>query len=31
MTMSVGWDGDVLSKIETGKKGGKGNSLGSST
>ena len=23
MTVSVGWDGDVLSKIEAGKKGGK--------
>ena len=22
MPMSVGWDGDVLSKIEAGKKGG---------
>ena len=28
MTMSVGWDGNVLSKIEAGKKGGKGNILG---
>ena len=32
--MSVGWDGDVLSKIKAGKNGGKGNiweSGGSST
>ena len=28
MTMSVGWNGDVLSKIEAGKKGGKGNIFG---
>ena len=28
MSMSVGWDGDVLSRIEVGKKGGKGNVLG---
>ena len=28
MTMSVGWDGDMLSKIEAGKKGGKDNILG---
>ena len=28
MLMSVGWDGDVMSKIEAGKKGGKGNILG---
>ena len=28
MTMSVGWDGDVLGKIEAGKKGGNGNILG---
>ena len=28
MTMSVGWDGDMLSKIEAGMKGGKGNILG---
>ena len=23
MTMSVGWDGDILSKVEAGKKRGK--------
>ena len=28
MSMSVGWDGDVLSTIEVGKKGGKGNVVG---
>ena len=28
MTMSVGLDGDVLSTIEAGKKGGKGKILG---
>ena len=28
MTMSVGWDGDVLSKIDAGKKGRKGSILG---
>ena len=27
MTMSVGWDDEVLSKIEADKKGGKGNIL----
>ena len=27
MTMSVGWDSDVLSKIEAGKTGGKSNIL----
>ena len=27
MTISVGWDGDVLSKIEAGKKGRKLNIL----
>ena len=27
MTVSVGWDDDVLSKIEAGKKGGKCNIL----
>ena len=28
MTMSVSWDGDVLSKIEAGKQEGKVNILG---
>ena len=28
MSTTVGWDGDVLSKIEAGKKGRKGNILG---
>ena len=27
MTMSVGWDSDMLSKIDAGKKGGKCNIL----
>ena len=27
MTMSVGWDGIMLSNIEAGKTGGKGNIL----
>ena len=27
MTMVVGWDGDMLNKIEAGMKGGKGNIL----